>query len=92
MEEYIMKINERANDKKVLPTLKGPQRGYVPLSLIIFRKYDLDGDGALSLAEFKSFTQDKGYFLSTTELVTAFAYACTSCLYGFYFLFSPVLL
>ena len=71
MEQYIAKVNEKANKK--VAVLKKHQAGHVPLSLVIFKKYDKDGDGALSPKEFKEFTEDKGYFLSELDFNTAFA-------------------
>ena len=45
----------------------------VALSRIIFDKYDKDGDGKMSLDEFKALVEDRGYAFSTQEAVAAFA-------------------
>lgn len=45
----------------------------VALSRIIFDKYDKDGDGKMSLDEFKDLIADRGYAFTTQEAVAAFA-------------------
>jgi len=43
----------------------------VPLSKIVFDKYDTDKSGAISYAEFKSMAYDLGYYISDIELKLA---------------------
>jgi len=40
----------------------------VPLSKIVFNKYDTDHSGSITIQEFKFMAYDLGYYLSDTEL------------------------
>ncbi len=40
----------------------------LPVSKIIFKKYDVDGSGFIDKSEFKNLCYDQGHFLNDTEL------------------------
>lgn len=45
--------------------------GAMPLSKLVFKKYDTDGSGKISVKEFRNLCYDKGYVLDGKELETA---------------------
>uniref|UniRef100_A0A7S3V2E5 EF-hand domain-containing protein n=1 Tax=Aplanochytrium stocchinoi TaxID=215587 RepID=A0A7S3V2E5_9STRA len=71
MKKLVQRVGGNDRKKDSVPNLQGP--GYKPLSLVIFNKYDTDGDGSLTLEEFEAFTRDKGYYFTDFELVTGFS-------------------
>jgi len=39
----------------------------LPISKIMFKKYDVDESGSITIDEFKNMSYDLGYFLTDTE-------------------------
>jgi len=39
-----------------------------PISKIMFKKYDIDESGSITIDEFKNMSYDLGYYLSDTEI------------------------
>jgi Ca2+-binding EF-hand superfamily protein len=50
----------------------GPPRGPVPVSRLMFNKYDKDGSGLIDKKEFRAMCYDLGYYLSEGETDVAF--------------------